>query len=69
MVDDERTGLHFRAGDSSDLARIMRRAAEQPELWQRLASALPKPPRLSDAVDQHLAIYHALLRNEEALSA
>ena len=69
MIDDERTGLHFRAGDASDLARAMRRAAQEPGLWQRLASALPQPPRLCDAADRHLAIYHALLRNEEALSA
>ena len=47
----------------------MYRAAQQPGLWQRLASALPEPPRLCDAVDRHLAIYHALLRNEEALLA
>ena len=37
MVGNERTGLHFRAGDASDLARTMLRAAVEPGLWQRLA--------------------------------
>ena len=39
MVGNERTGLHFHAGDASDLARTMLRAAVEPGLWQRLRGA------------------------------
>jgi glycosyltransferase involved in cell wall biosynthesis len=69
MVENGVTGLHFRAGDVHDLARTMHRAAKQPGLWRRLVNATPAPPRLSQVVERHLAIYYALLRDEEALSA
>lgn len=69
LVEHGISGLHFRAGDASDLARTMHRAIKQPGLWRRLVNAMPETPLLSEAVDRHLAIYYSLLRNEEALSA
>ena len=35
-VDDGVNGLHFRAGDPTSLARTIKRAAEEPQLWERL---------------------------------
>lgn len=69
MVRDKVTGLHFRAGDANDLARVMDRAIRQRGLWRRLVGQLPEPISIGDATDRHLALYHSLLRDEEALSA
>lgn len=69
MVRDGESGLHFRAGDAGDLARVMFRAVRQRGLWRRLVNKLPQPPSVHAATDRHLALYHTLLRHEEALSA
>ena len=37
MVRDGVDGLRFAVGDSAELAEAMRRAADEPDLWQRLA--------------------------------
>jgi glycosyltransferase involved in cell wall biosynthesis len=54
-------GLLFRRGDAADLARAMRRAAEEEGLWQRLAATVPPVPTMENAADRHLALYGALL--------
>lgn len=69
LVADGVTGLHARPGDSLDLARVMRRAAESPDLWPLLVANLPAVPTIAEAADRHLALYQSLFRNEEALSA
>lgn len=69
LVRDSVEGLHFRTGDAGDLARTMRRAARTPGLWARLAAVLPEAPTIAAAADRHLALYHQLLRNKEAVSA
>ncbi len=61
MVQDGVNGLHFRAGDPSDLARVMARAVSEPGLWERLMFGI-KPPRSIDlATDEYLGLYHRLL--------
>src|SRR5206468_9824573 len=41
-VTDGVNGLHFRCGDADSLADVMRRAAAQPELWDRLREGIPQ---------------------------
>lgn len=69
LVTEGVTGLHARPGDSLDLARVMRRAVETPELWSNLVANLPSVPTIAEVSDQHIALYQSLFRNEEALSA
>ncbi len=64
-----RGGQHFSMGNAHDLARTMRRVMATRGLWRRLVNALPGPPSLDQTAGQHLDLYRALLRNEEAVSA
>ena len=60
-VRDGVDGLHFPLGDAVGLAEVMRRAAEEPGLWERLAAATPAPRRMEDAAAEHLALYRRLM--------
>ncbi|MEJ0011730.1 MAG: glycosyltransferase family 4 protein [Bauldia sp.] len=57
LVDDERDGLHVRPGDARDLARVMRRCAEDPALWRRLAAASTRPPTTDEIAARHMAAF------------
>jgi glycosyltransferase involved in cell wall biosynthesis len=57
LVDDERNGLHVRPGDARDLARVMRRCAEDPALWRRLATATTSPPSTDEVAARHIAAF------------
>lgn len=57
MVTDGVNGLHFRAGDAASLARALRRAADEPGLWQRLAEGIPAVPTTAEIARRHLAVY------------
>jgi glycosyltransferase involved in cell wall biosynthesis len=68
-VRDGVDGLHFPIGDSAGLAAAMRRAAEEPGLWERLVAGI-RPPRLIDqAAAEHLALYRRLLAPAPAVQA
>jgi glycosyltransferase involved in cell wall biosynthesis len=62
-VADGVNGLHFRTGDSHDLAEVMRRAAETPGLWEELQAGVPRRPGHSIEEDAVImtTIYKALL--------
>lgn len=51
LVRDGVDGLRFRPGDPGDLARVLRRMLDEPELTRRLGSAPPPVPDM----DEHLA--------------
>jgi glycosyltransferase involved in cell wall biosynthesis len=42
LVRDGRDGLHFRVGDDADLARVLRRFVDEPELLARLSADFPR---------------------------
>jgi glycosyltransferase involved in cell wall biosynthesis len=65
-VRHEWDGLHFAVGDPTALAQTMRRAIEEPELWQRLASAITPPRTVADAAADHMALYASLLQAKPA---
>ena len=50
-------GLHFEMGDARALARTIRRACTEEGLWERLAAALPEPPRRETMVAGYRAVY------------
>ncbi len=50
-VVDEVGGLHFQLGDHRALARVMRRAASEAGLWERLRVGVPEPPARATMVD------------------
>jgi glycosyltransferase involved in cell wall biosynthesis len=57
LVTDGVDGLHAPVGDPAGLAAVLRRAAEEPGLWDRLAAATRPPPDLEAVARQHLALY------------
>ena len=57
LVADGVNGLHAPIGDAEGLATTMRRAIEEPRLWQRLVAGIVAPPDLDDAARAHLALY------------
>jgi glycosyltransferase involved in cell wall biosynthesis len=69
MVRDGVEGLRFRAGNPADLARVMRRAAGDPELWSRLRARLPVPPTPRDLAAAHLDLYARIGARRDALTA
>ncbi len=54
-------GLHFRAGDATDLARVMNRAMTEPGLWERLVSNIPVVRTTEEAAEQHVMLYDAII--------
>lgn len=63
MVEDDVSGLRFRAGDAQDLARVMRRAAGDRKLWQRLSTNLPRVPDVAETAATHAALYEVLMHS------
>ncbi len=62
MVDDGVSGLHFRAGDASSLAQVMRRAATEPCLWEQLVAGIPEVPGMTAVGERHRRLYRELMR-------
>jgi glycosyltransferase involved in cell wall biosynthesis len=60
-VHDGVDGLHFRAGDSRDLADVISRAASSSTLWGQLHAARPVPHAMADHVARLSALYAELL--------
>lgn len=57
MVRDEVDGLHFRPGDSGDLARQIGRLGEEPGLLGRLTAQTRVPPSIDEAMAAMLSLY------------
>ena len=64
MVRDGIDGLHFRVADPGSLAGVMRRAADEPKLWERLVAGMASPHGLEECASEHLALYRHVLGRE-----
>ena len=54
-------GLHFPAGDADALAATLERAAASPAEWRRLRDGIQPVYSMAEAVEEHIALYRALL--------
>jgi glycosyltransferase involved in cell wall biosynthesis len=61
MVRDGVDGLHAPVGDPAGLAAVLRRAAERPELWDRLLSGIKLPKTIAQVAEDHLSLYQEIL--------
>ena len=60
-VRDEVDGLLFPVGDPVGLAACMRRAVQEPSLWQLLVDGIVPPRTIADAAAEHMALYRELM--------
>ncbi len=60
LVQDGVNGLHFAVGDAAGLAAAMRRAIEEPGLWERLVDGIEPPVGISESAVRHRALYDEL---------
>lgn len=60
MVRDGVDGLHFRVGDAGGLARVMRRAIDEPKLWGQLVAGMAPARGIDECAADHLAFYRDL---------
>jgi glycosyltransferase involved in cell wall biosynthesis len=68
-VDDGVNGLHFRAGDPTSLAHTIKRAAEEPGLWERLRDGIEPMYAMDEHVATLTGLYHGLLTRREGVRA
>ena len=59
-VRDGVDGLHFEVRNPLNLSEVIRRAADEPELCQRLSENLPVPPSYTDCAEAHLDLVSRL---------
>jgi glycosyltransferase involved in cell wall biosynthesis len=63
-VRDGETGRLFNAGDSTDLARILRELMDQPEQLAALRANIRPAPTMQQHAQQMLEIYEAALNGK-----
>ena len=61
LVQNGINGLHFPVGDAAALATVMRRAIEEPGLWQCLVDGITAPVAIDDSASRHLDLYRDML--------
>jgi glycosyltransferase involved in cell wall biosynthesis len=62
-------GLHFRANDPTSLAATMRRAASDPDLWERLRGGIRPVYRMEEHAQRLSEMYDQVLRNRMVANA
>ncbi|SHG85601.1 Glycosyltransferase involved in cell wall bisynthesis [Hydrocarboniphaga daqingensis] len=68
-VKHEETGLHFRARNAFDLARVIQRAVTEPGLWDRLHAGIKPPLSSTDCADIHTTLYNQILDRLQSQAA
>jgi glycosyltransferase involved in cell wall biosynthesis len=64
-VEDGVSGLHFRRSDAQHLAEVMKRAATEPGLWDRLREGIPAVHPMEDHVARLTEVYERLLARSD----
>jgi glycosyltransferase involved in cell wall biosynthesis len=67
MVRDGVDGLHAAIGDAGAFAQVMRRAIEQPEIWENLVAGITPPITISESAEAHLSLYSEMTTAPQAL--
>jgi len=65
-VADGVNGLHFRARNATDLARVVELAATTPGLWEKLSAGIVRPPSIEESAAQHVELYASLAASADA---
>lgn len=60
LVQDGVNGLHFPVSDAAGLAAAMRRAVDEPGLWERLVDGIAPPVGIGESAARHRALYDEL---------
>jgi glycosyltransferase involved in cell wall biosynthesis len=68
-VEHDVSGLHFRRADPSSLADVMRRAATEPGLWDKLRAGIPEQRPIDDYVASLEQVYGELLASGPATAS
>jgi glycosyltransferase involved in cell wall biosynthesis len=50
-------GFHFQVNDPFELASLMVRLANDPDVWDRLQKSIPRPLSAAEAAARHLVLY------------
>jgi len=56
-IEDNVNGLHFQVSDPRSLAQVIKRAATETGLWERLSAAAPEPPSRAEVANGYRALY------------
>ncbi|KZB54391.1 glycosyltransferase family 4 protein [Thalassospira xiamenensis] len=62
MVRDGHDGIHVRADDPADLARVMKDCATNPKLWKKLSGHVRPPAAIDDVAQKHLVLFRKMIR-------
>lgn len=62
MVRDGHDGIHVRADDPADLARVMKDCASNPKLWKKLSGHVRAPAVIDDVANEHLTMFRRMVR-------
>jgi glycosyltransferase involved in cell wall biosynthesis len=68
-VRDHVDGLHFPVGDAAQLAQAMRRAIEEPGLWERLVGGILPPVGIAESAAAHRAFYARMISEAPDITA
>lgn len=66
LVRDGVDGLHFRFNDATDLARVLQRLVDEPDLLPRLRSGIQRPRSIDEEMAQIFAIYNEAIAQHTA---
>jgi len=66
MVRDGVDGLRFRTGDATDLARVLQRLLDEPDLLARLQAGVESPPSIDEEAERLARLHASLLRRRSA---
>lgn len=69
LVEPERSGLHFRAGDAVSLASALERLLDEPELLQHLREGIPAVKTIEEDARETVDRYRALGAGKETRTA
>lgn len=64
-VEDQITGLHFKARNAASLAKNIKRAINDAELWQNLVDNIKPRLSIKDSAMQHIKVYESSSINSE----